>query len=56
MTCVCTTYIFYAPEGLRLPYNVSVIIGLITTIIFLSIFTLKKSEKLKVIMEKVRGM
>lgn len=56
MTCVCTTYIFYAPEGLRLPYNVSVIIGLVTTIIFLSIFTLKKSEKLKVIMEKVRGM
>ncbi|MDD2488742.1 MAG: carbon starvation CstA family protein, partial [Bacteroidales bacterium] len=38
MTCVCTTYIFYAPEGLSLPYTLSVIIGIATTIIFLSIF------------------
>lgn len=45
MTCVCTTYIFYAPEGLRLPYWVSVIIGIVTTLIFLSIFTLKRREK-----------
>ncbi|MFA6367885.1 MAG: carbon starvation CstA 5TM domain-containing protein, partial [Bacteroidales bacterium] len=45
MTCVCTTYIFYAPEGLSLPYTLSVIIGIATTIIFLSIFTLKRREK-----------
>lgn len=45
MTCVCTTYIFYAPEGLHLSYTLSVIIGIATTIIFLSIFTLKRREK-----------
>lgn len=44
MTCVCTTYIFYAPEGLSLPYTLSVIIGIATTIIFLSIFSIKKNK------------
>jgi len=44
MTLVCTTYIFYAPEGLSLPYTLSVIIGIATTIIFLSIFSIKKNK------------
>ena len=44
MTCVCTTYIFYAPEGLSLPYTLSVIIGIATTVIFLSIFSIKKNK------------
>ncbi len=45
MTLVCTTYIFYAPEGLRLPYWISVVVGIATTIILLSVFTFKKREK-----------
>ncbi|MDQ0215948.1 carbon starvation protein CstA [Oikeobacillus pervagus] len=31
MTAVVCTYIFYAPEGLQLPYNTSMIIGFILT-------------------------
>lgn len=47
MTAVCTTYIFYAPEGLKLPYMISVIVGIATSILFLFLFinTTKKFRK-----------
>jgi len=41
MTAVTTTYILYAPEGFRLPYSVSVTIGLITAIVVMVIYLLK---------------
>ena len=38
MTIVCATYIMYAPEGLSLPYNVSLGIGAITVVVFVLLF------------------
>ena len=38
MTVVCTTYIMYAPEGLSLPYHVSLAIGVVAMIIFVALF------------------
>ncbi len=53
MTCVCTTYIMYAPEGFSLNYWVSVAIGITLTITFLSVFAFKeKAERLMA--EKIR--
>ncbi|HBN06810.1 MAG TPA: carbon starvation protein A, partial [Bacteroidales bacterium] len=53
MTCVCATYIMYAPEGFSLPYWVSVAIGITLTITFLSVFAFKeKAERLMA--EKIR--
>ncbi|MFA6199894.1 MAG: carbon starvation CstA family protein [Bacteroidales bacterium] len=47
MTAVSVSYIFYAPEGLKLPYMTSVISGIATSTIFLFLFinTTKKFRK-----------
>jgi carbon starvation protein CstA len=38
MTCVCTTYILYAPEGFRLPYAPSVGVGVVAAVVLLLLF------------------
>lgn len=38
MTFICSTYLFFAPECLSLPFNISTIMGIIVTLILLLIF------------------
>ena len=45
MTAVVTTYILVAPEGLMLPYSLSVFIGCIITIILTGYFFFYRSKK-----------
>lgn len=47
MTAVSVSYILYAPEGLKLPYVLSISLGIFTSIVFLLIFlnTRKKFRK-----------
>lgn len=44
MTVVCTTYILYAPEGLQLPYAISIGSGIALAVVFTILFFLKKSK------------
>ena len=38
MTMVCSTYIFVAPEGLSLPYGISLVLGACVTVAVLACF------------------
>ena len=41
MTCVCTTYILFAPEGLKLNWDVSLMCGLAVTLLLAGVFLRK---------------
>lgn len=41
MTCVCTTYILYAPEGLELERNIALLVGALTALLFAGMFVRK---------------
>jgi hypothetical protein len=41
MTLVTTSYILIAPEGLRLPYNIGVIIASVVALALIGIFIYK---------------
>jgi hypothetical protein len=47
MTMVCSTYLFAAarPEGIGLPYNISLLTGALITIFITSIFFKRKFKK-----------
>jgi carbon starvation protein CstA len=47
MTCVSTTYICIAPEGLQLPHTISYTIGAIAVIIAIAWFFIWKSKRVK---------
>ena len=47
MTCVSTTYICIAPEGLQLPHTISYTIGAIAVIIAIAWFFVWKSKRVK---------
>jgi carbon starvation protein CstA len=47
MTCVSTTYICIAPEGLQLPHTISYTLGAIAVIIAIAWFFVWKSKRVK---------
>lgn len=45
MTAVVSTYILVAPEGLRLPYNLSAAIGIATSVVLALLFVLRELRR-----------
>jgi carbon starvation protein CstA len=47
MTAVCTTYIFFAPEGFNLPRDLSYLVGIGFSFVLLVIFLFYRSNNRK---------